>query len=87
MGFVADTVESAREADFLRAVFQAIRLGRIVSSALILWKGLTCMTGSESPVVVVLSGRHGTGLRGGWHSVSTHEQGPKLGPERLCFST
>ncbi|KAH9800261.1 Signal peptidase I [Citrus sinensis] len=27
----------------------------IVSSALIIWKGLMCITGSESPVVVVLS--------------------------------
>ncbi|KAH9761863.1 Signal peptidase I [Citrus sinensis] len=29
--------------------------GMIVSSALIIWKGLMCITGSESPVVVVLS--------------------------------
>lgn len=29
--------------------------GLIVTSALIIWKGLICMTGSESPVVVVLS--------------------------------
>lgn len=26
-----------------------------MTSALIIWKGLICMTGSESPVVVVLS--------------------------------
>ena len=30
-------------------------LGLIVSSALIIWKGLMCLTGGESPVVVVLS--------------------------------
>lgn len=30
-------------------------LGLIVSSALVIWKGLMCITGSESPVVVVLS--------------------------------
>jgi len=30
-------------------------LGMIVTSALIIWKALICVTGSESPVVVVLS--------------------------------
>ena len=29
--------------------------GMIVTSALIIWKALMCITGSESPVVVVLS--------------------------------
>lgn len=29
--------------------------GLIVTSALVIWKLLMCMTGSESPVVVVLS--------------------------------
>jgi signal peptidase len=28
----------------------------IVTTALIIWKGLMCITGTESPVVVVLSG-------------------------------
>ncbi|PWA57618.1 hypothetical protein CTI12_AA408170 [Artemisia annua] len=30
--------------------------GMIVTVALMIWKGLMCITGSESPVVVVLSG-------------------------------
>jgi signal peptidase len=30
--------------------------GMIVTTALIIWKGLMCITGTESPVVVVLSG-------------------------------
>ncbi|BDA46828.1 Signal peptidase complex catalytic subunit SEC11C [Coccomyxa sp. Obi] len=35
---------------------QALNLGLIVTTALMLWKGLVFFTGSESPVVVVLSG-------------------------------
>eukprot|EP00602_Paraphysomonas_sp_CaronLab_P004965 CAMPEP_0185028094 /NCGR_PEP_ID=MMETSP1103-20130426/13604_1 /TAXON_ID=36769 /ORGANISM="Paraphysomonas bandaiensis, Strain Caron Lab Isolate" /LENGTH=180 /DNA_ID=CAMNT_0027562363 /DNA_START=73 /DNA_END=615 /DNA_ORIENTATION=+ len=36
--------------------FQALNLGMIVFSALMIWKGLMFITLSESPVVVVLSG-------------------------------
>jgi signal peptidase len=35
---------------------QAISFGLIVSSALMIWKTLMVLTGSESPIVVVLSG-------------------------------
>ncbi|KAG8369599.1 hypothetical protein BUALT_Bualt14G0030400 [Buddleja alternifolia] len=37
----------------------------IVTSALIIWKGLMCITGSESPVVVVLSGSMEPGFKRG----------------------
>jgi signal peptidase I len=36
--------------------FQVLNLAMIVFSALMIWKGLMFITGSESPVVVVLSG-------------------------------
>ncbi|KAE8705103.1 Signal peptidase complex catalytic subunit SEC11C [Hibiscus syriacus] len=39
--------------------------GMIVTSALIIWKGLMCVTGSESPVVVVLSGSMEPGFKRG----------------------
>lgn len=35
----------------------------IVTSALIIWKGLIVVTGSESPVVVVLSGSMEPGFK------------------------
>lgn len=38
-------------------------VGMIVTSALIIWKGLMCITGSESPVVVVLSGSMEPGFK------------------------
>jgi len=37
--------------------FQAFNLAMIVFTALMLWKGLMVYTNSESPVVVVLTGR------------------------------
>ena len=37
-------------------LLQALSFGMIVSSALMIWKGLMVVTGSESPIVVVLSG-------------------------------
>jgi signal peptidase len=38
----------------IQLVFQALNFGMIVSSALMIWKGLMVFTGSESPIVVVL---------------------------------
>ena len=37
-------------------ILQVLSFGMIVSSALMIWKGLMVVTGSESPIVVVLSG-------------------------------
>ncbi|XP_052479288.1 uncharacterized protein LOC105784818 isoform X2 [Gossypium raimondii] len=37
--------------------------GMVISSALIIWKGLICIIGSESPVVVVLSGSMEPGFK------------------------
>jgi len=37
-------------------LLQLLSLGTVVLSALMLWKGLMVVTGSESPIVVVLSG-------------------------------
>ncbi|OMP07232.1 Peptidase S26B, eukaryotic signal peptidase [Corchorus olitorius] len=37
----------------------------VIASALIIWKGLICITGSESPVVVVLSGSMEPGFQRG----------------------
>ncbi|KAI7694066.1 hypothetical protein SSS_08573 [Sarcoptes scabiei] len=40
----------------IQILCQFLNFGIIVSSALMIWKGLMVMTGSESPIVVVLSG-------------------------------
>ncbi|KAK6644444.1 Signal peptidase complex catalytic subunit S11C [Polyplax serrata] len=36
--------------------YQVLSFGMMVSSALMIWKGLMVLTGSQSPIVVVLSG-------------------------------
>ncbi|GLJ24659.1 hypothetical protein SUGI_0471460 [Cryptomeria japonica] len=65
MGMIGDTIESFKSLQIRQVVMQAISLGMIVTSALIIWKGLMCFTGSESPVVVVLSGSMEPGFKRG----------------------
>jgi signal peptidase len=38
----------------IQLFYQLLNFGMIVSSALMIWKGLMVVTGSESPIVVVL---------------------------------
>ncbi|XP_031252137.1 signal peptidase complex catalytic subunit SEC11A-like [Pistacia vera] len=57
--------ESVRSLNIKQSLFQLITLGMIVSSALMLWKGLICLSGSESPIVVVLSGSMEPGFKRG----------------------
>ncbi|CAF3813307.1 unnamed protein product [Rotaria sp. Silwood1] len=39
-----------------QAIYQVLYFGMIISTALMIWKGLMVVTGSESPIVIVLSG-------------------------------
>ncbi|KAL5213374.1 hypothetical protein ABZP36_024221 [Zizania latifolia] len=56
MEFVRNLVVQPTPALQIRhALTQIISLGMVVASALIIWKGLVVMSGSESPVVLVLS--------------------------------
>ncbi|KAK9947586.1 hypothetical protein M0R45_003202 [Rubus argutus] len=55
MGWFGEAVDSIKSIQIRQALSQVVSLGLIVTSALIIWKGLMLMTGSESPVVVVLS--------------------------------
>lgn len=48
--------EDVRRMNKRQFLYQVLSFGMIVSSALMLWKGLIVVTGSESPIVVVLSG-------------------------------
>ncbi|KAE8696117.1 Signal peptidase complex catalytic subunit SEC11A [Hibiscus syriacus] len=65
MGWIGDTVDSVKSIQTRQLLTQAVSLGMIVTSALIIWKGLMCITGSESPVVVVLSGSMEPGFKRG----------------------
>jgi hypothetical protein len=63
MGMMEDAVSAIKATNVRRSALQAISLGMIVMSALIIWKRLMCFTGSESPVVVVLTGSMEPGFR------------------------
>ncbi|ESO85075.1 hypothetical protein LOTGIDRAFT_235937 [Lottia gigantea] len=51
-----DFLDEVRRMNKRQLYYQALNFGMIVSSALMIWKGLMVVTGSESPIVVVLSG-------------------------------
>ncbi|XP_056843615.1 uncharacterized protein LOC130501912 [Raphanus sativus] len=65
MGLVGETVDSIKSIKIRQLLTQAVTLGMIVTSALIIWKALMCVTGTESPVVVVLSGSMEPGFKRG----------------------
>lgn len=48
--------EDVRRMNKRQLFYQGLNFAMIVSSALMIWKGLMVVTGSESPIVVVLSG-------------------------------
>lgn len=49
-------LDEMKRLDKRQKYFQVLNFGMIVSSALMIWKGMMVLTGSESPIVVVLSG-------------------------------
>ncbi|KAJ8311705.1 hypothetical protein KUTeg_011060 [Tegillarca granosa] len=51
-----DFLDDVRRMNKRQLYYQILNFGMIVSSALMIWKGLMVVTGSESPIVVVLSG-------------------------------
>lgn len=54
--WAVETWSTLRSMNYRQLILQLVSLGLIVTSALIIWKSLIIFTGSESPVVVVLSG-------------------------------
>ncbi|KAL8153367.1 hypothetical protein V2J09_011127 [Rumex salicifolius] len=65
MGWIGKTMDSIKSIKIRRLLTQILTLGMIVTSALMLWRALMCVTGSESPVVVVLSGSMEPGFKRG----------------------
>ncbi|KAJ9688617.1 hypothetical protein PVL29_014328 [Vitis rotundifolia] len=65
MGLIGESMDSIKTLQIRSTLSQAATLGMIVASALMIWKGLICITGSSSPVVVVLSGSMEPGFKRG----------------------
>jgi len=55
-GNSVDMFDEIRRMDKRQLIYQFLNFAMIVSSALMLWKGLFVLTHCESPIVVVLSG-------------------------------
>lgn len=53
---LAGVADSVRSASWRRQVAQFVQVMHVLAMALAVWKGLSLLTNSESPVVVVLSG-------------------------------
>jgi len=54
--YMSETFGDIRRMDKRQVYYQFLNFAMIVSSALMVWKGLFVITGTESPIVVVLSG-------------------------------
>lgn len=54
--------DEIRRMSFRQIAFQVLNFLMIVASALMIWKGLMVLTGSGSPIVVVLSGKFDTSV-------------------------
>lgn len=66
--------------------FQFLNFGMIVSSALMIWKGMMVVTGSESPIVVVLSGSMEPAFyRGDLLFLTNYQQDPIRAGEIVVF--
>eukprot|EP01128_Nolandella_sp_AFSM9_P005091 TRINITY_DN2410_c0_g1_i1.p1 TRINITY_DN2410_c0_g1~~TRINITY_DN2410_c0_g1_i1.p1 ORF type:complete len:178 (+),score=20.06 TRINITY_DN2410_c0_g1_i1:107-640(+) len=56
MEAITESMDAVRRMNVRQVVEQIVSFGLIVSTALIIWKTLMIVSGSESPIVVVLSG-------------------------------
>ena len=56
MDSLFNSLTEIKNMKFRQLITQFVVLGTVVSSALMLWKGLMVFTNSESPIVVVLTG-------------------------------
>jgi len=54
--YESETFSDVRRMDKRQVYYQFLNFAMIVSSALMVWKGLFVLSGTESPIVVVLSG-------------------------------
>lgn len=66
--------DEIRRMNARQVAYQVLNFAMIVSSALMIWKGLMVVTGSESPIVVVLSGSMEPAFHRGDLLLLTHDR-------------
>eukprot|EP01012_Entosiphon_sulcatum_P028382 TRINITY_DN34308_c0_g1_i1.p2 TRINITY_DN34308_c0_g1~~TRINITY_DN34308_c0_g1_i1.p2 ORF type:complete len:203 (-),score=31.32 TRINITY_DN34308_c0_g1_i1:50-631(-) len=65
IGFLTESYSTLRRSTRRQLLQRTINLALVVCSTLMLWKSLVWVTGSETPVLVVLSGSMGPGFQRG----------------------
>ncbi|KAF5761913.1 putative signal peptidase I [Helianthus annuus] len=65
MEFSPKLIDTIKSFHFRKSITQLVTVGMVIASALMLWIGLMCITGSEAPIVVVLSGSMEPGFKRG----------------------
>ncbi|KAL5714133.1 signal peptidase I [Ranunculus cassubicifolius] len=65
MGWMTKTTATIRSIKYRKIVTKIFQYSMVIMSALIMWKALVCITGTESPVVSVLSGSMEPGFKRG----------------------
>ncbi|CAF5085144.1 unnamed protein product [Rotaria magnacalcarata] len=79
-------VDDIKRMDKRQAIYQVLNFGMIISTALMIWKGLMVVTGSESPIVVVLSGSMEPAFhRGDLLLLTNYEQEPIRAGDIVVF--
>ncbi|XP_059957674.1 signal peptidase complex catalytic subunit SEC11A-like isoform X2 [Mesoplodon densirostris] len=85
-----DFLDDVQRMNKQQLYYQVLHFGKTVSSALMLWKGLTVITGSESPIAVV----HSSSMERAFHRgdflfpasrVEDHPVGVEEIPEIVVF--
>ncbi|KAK8393391.1 hypothetical protein O3P69_013409 [Scylla paramamosain] len=79
-----DFLDDLRRMNMRQLFYQLLNFAMIVSSALMIWKGLMVVTGSESPIVVVLS-MEPAFQRGDLLFLTNYEQEPIRAGEIVVF--
>ncbi|CAM9397086.1 signal peptidase complex catalytic subunit SEC11A [Lampetra fluviatilis] len=79
-------LDDVRRMNKRQLYYQVLNFGMIVSSALMIWKGLMVVTNSESPIVVVLSGSMEPAFhRGDLLFLTNHQETPIRVGEIVVF--
>lgn len=55
MDFILTPLKEIANMKIRQLILQVVVLGTVISSALMMWKGIMLVTNSESPIVVVLT--------------------------------
>ncbi|KAK9051250.1 hypothetical protein SSX86_027877 [Deinandra increscens subsp. villosa] len=86
MKWAAHQIQTIKSFHFRKPITQLVTMGMVMTSALIIWKGLMCIAGTEAPIVVVLSGSMEPGFKRGDILFMRKSKDPIRAGDILSFS-